>query len=94
VNLKAFFLEVWLAVQILTTTNMDSYLDILDDHIKTHDEINIDNMYLFYEHKLLNDDTILVKSIETFLKSNASKLSPNWEDAIAILDEIKSNKNK
>jgi hypothetical protein len=35
-----------------------------------------------------------IPSIETFLKSNTSKLVPNWDDAIAILDEINSNKNK
>ena len=46
---------------------MDNYLDILDGHIKTHDEIKIDSRYLLDEHKLLNYDTILVKSIDTVL---------------------------
>ena len=32
--------------------HMVSYLDILDDHIKTHDEIKIDSRYLLDEHKL------------------------------------------
>ena len=52
---------------------MDSYLDILDDHIRTHNEIKIDSRYLLDEHKLLNDDTILVKSIDTFLNDPVLK---------------------
>ena len=33
---------------------------------KTHDEIKIDSLYLLDEHKLLNADTLLVKSIDFF----------------------------
>ena len=40
---------------------MVSFLDILYDHIKTHNEIKIDSRYLFDEHRLLNADTLLVK---------------------------------
>ena len=46
--------------------SMISYSDILDDHIVTYNEIEIDSRYLLDEHKLLNDDTIIVKSIKTF----------------------------
>ena len=52
---------------------MDSYLDILDDHIRTHNEIKIDSRYLLDEHRLLNDDTLLVKSIDTFLNDPVLK---------------------
>jgi hypothetical protein len=45
---------------------MESYLDILDDHIKTNNEIKIKPRYLLDEDKLLDDDTILTKSIESF----------------------------
>ena len=51
---------------IFEQKDMDSYLDILDDHIKTNNEIKIESRYLLAEDKLLDDDTILVKSIESF----------------------------
>lgn len=51
---------------IFEQKDMESYLDILDDHIKTNNEIKIESRYLLDEDKLLDDDTILVKSIESF----------------------------
>ena len=45
---------------------MISYSDILDDHIVTYNDIEIDSRYLLDEHKLLNDGRIIVKSIKTF----------------------------
>ena len=48
--------------------DMESYLDILDDHIKTNSEIKIDSRYLSDEDKLSDDDMIFVKSIETLFQ--------------------------
>ena len=49
---------------------MVSYSDILDDHIVTYNHIEIDSRYLLNAYKLLNDDTILVKSIKKNIVDN------------------------
>jgi len=45
---------------------MDNYLDVLDDHIKPSDDIIVDTRYLIDQDRLLNDDTVLIKTITTF----------------------------
>ena len=46
---------------------MDNYLDVLDDHIKPSDDIIVDTIYLIDQDRLFNDDTVLVKTIDTFI---------------------------
>ena len=45
---------------------MVNYSDILDDHILTYNDIEIDSRYLLDEHKLLFDDRIRIKTKDTF----------------------------